>query len=865
MRYRFGPYILDRVAGQLHRDGGEIELQPKSMALLCCFVQHPERLFSRTELLDEVWPDVVVSDHSLSQALFKLRQALEIPGSDHRWVQTVHGRGYRFVGEVAVDGDPSAESLVATPRHPFIGRSAELAQIDALWDQGHSGVALVGPGGQGKTRLALHHATTAARWPLAAFVDLVSADTPTAARAAVAHALGVPLGDDDPTAQLGRALAARGPALVVLDNLESVRDGVGPLLAAWQAAAPEVRWMLTSRERVRLAGIEVFVVPGLTSDDALELFVARAAARAVALDARWHEDIRRIGAHLEGQPLGIELAACRVGLLDPAAMHARLVASHHTLGTLPDGAPRHRSMHATLQWSWDHLDADAQRLLAALALFRSAFTVAQADAVFGSDTLDILDTLSDHFLVAPMRDAPGRIRLLEPVREFACTRTPDPEAVGRFVVAMDAVAQHPRPAWVDLPNLRGALSLAQDADQKVRLGLAVARMLTGQAQPVEAQQVLAYLPTDVAVALRDRVLQQRSSTSGLLGGDPELIPALRIAADAALDRNDDASASGLLSHLSHQATLDQRGEMSITAGEHAMDAATRAGDLEALVAAAYRTATGTLYVGEVERGRQAVARGLAAMRDHQDPCRRAAMLDIAATFDAHDGRGAHAVELQLQAIDILDEAGEVADRLHLLLNAASGMQETGRFQEALELQNDGYVWMREYGLQGPLAQLLSSRAVTHMHLGDLDRAEADLAEAGPLVSHANLRVLMAVNLAAVACLRGRDEEACAMADQAIANAPGHPIIEAAALLWRTLSDLGRGDRTAATAAVARAAELRQAGLPVMLLQSLDVVAAAVEGRPLWVHPDEHPLAHLAARAARRLRRSSKASEVATGG
>ncbi len=851
MRYRFGPFRLDDVAGRLQRGDTEIELQPKAMALLCCFVRHPERLFGRSELLGEVWPEVVVSDHSLSQALFKLRHALHVPGAEHRWVQTVHGRGYRFVATVVVEGEPE----VAPPatRHAFIGRRSELAQLDALWDDGHAGLALVGPGGQGKTRLARHYASHVSRWPTAVFVDLVGARQRSDVLAALAQALGVVLGDDDPVDQLGRALAARGSALVVLDNLDSVRDGVAPFLAVWRVASPDVRWLITSRERVRLPDVHVFVVPGMTSDDALSLFVSRALARSVDLDAGWHDDIRQIAAHLEGHPLGIELAASRVDLLDPAAMHARLVAHRDALGTLADGAPRHRSMHATLCWSWDHLDAGAQRLLASLSLFPGSFTTAQAEAVHGGDVLELLDVLSDHFLVQSVRGDLGRLRLPEPVREFAAAHQVDPVAATRFVDAMDTIARAPRPPWADLPNLRAALALAGTPATKVRIGLAVARMLASQARPVEALRVLDALPQSVPVALQDLLLEQRSISAGLLGGDSSLIPLLRAAATAATARSDHAGAAMLLACLSNQASLDQEGELAIHAGEQAIDAAARAGDLEGILWGAYRAATATLYVGDMARGRRAVAKGLASMRDHHDPCRRAALLDIAATYDAHDGRGDRSVDTHLRAARIVEEAGEVGAHLSILQNAATAMQETGRFVEALTLQDAGYQAMRDHGLGSRLAQLLICRALTHMHLGDLERAGADLIEAAPLAADASSRVLLLLNRSAVACLRGEHLDARRLADQAIDAAPGHAVIEGAALIWRTVAELAQDEAVVARASLARARELRAAGLPLMLVQALDVVEAVVEGLPRKVGPGAHPLAHLVERAARRVR------------
>jgi len=846
MSYRFGPFQLDPVAGRLLRDEQEIELQPKAMALLGTFVQHPERLFSRAELLDEVWPDVVVSDHSLSQALFKLRHALEVSGDEVRWVQTVHGRGYRFVGEVTVDA-PAATS--SRPHDGFVGRADELARLDTVWDGEAMGIALVGPGGQGKTRLAVQHASLQTRWPEVQFVDLVSATSRADAVGAVAQALGVALHPAEPVAQLGRALKARGPMLVVLDNLESVREGMEPLIAQWVTAAPEARWLLTSRERTSLPGFVEFALEGMSSADALGLFLARAEDRSVRLEARWHSAIRAIGEHLDGQPLGIELAVSRVSLLDPDALLERLVAQRTPLGTLRGAAPRHQSMHATVQWSWDLLGGSAQRLLLALSLFRGPFTVRMADAVVGADALDTLGVLTDSFLVRPVADLAGRLRLPEPIRDFLADTEVPTEIVGRFVDAMDALAGEALPPWIDLPNLRAALDHPAAPAAHVRIAVKVSRMLTGLARPQEAQAVLEGLPTEaVDERLQDDVLRMRAEAVSVGGVDPSLIDALDSASRRALARGDDLSAGRLLANLSFHAHLCKQAPLALDAAERAMAASERAGDLEWVAMGAYRVATALLYQGEAQRARRLLERGVASLRDHHSPRRQGMLLDLLATLSVHEGRAAEALELQQRSVTLLEASGEVSNLITTSLNRAATLQEVGRFEEALALQLEHYHLVRRQGLEGRLGQLLVSRSVTFMHLDRLDEAWADLVEAASSPGRSTLELLVGVNRSAVACLRGEHAEAIEHAERTLADSGEQRVVQAATRVWLALSLLGLGDVGAARRALEAS---DRTGLPGMVTQALEVADAAVDGRPIWVHPDQHPLAHLTARGARR--------------
>lgn len=331
----------------------------------------------------------------------------------------------------------------------LIGREAEIAVVGALLGGPARLVTLTGAGGCGKTRLAL--ATAEALLPtfpggvwwigLAALADegLVAA---TAAQ--VVGALPAP-GQTAREALIG-ALRERA-ALLVLDNTEHLRAACAELALAILRDCPAVRVLATSRAALRALGEQTWRVPSLpvpappdegvvalaalAENDAARLFAARARlVRAdFALTAANGAAVAAICRRLEGLPLAIELAAARVGLLDPRQLAARL---GDALGLLTGGArgmpDRQRTLRATLDWSYDLLDPAEQALFARLAVFAGGWTLGAAEAVggdAGGDVLAGLAGLIEHSLVqveaADEAEEP-RYRLLEPARQYALAR-----------------------------------------------------------------------------------------------------------------------------------------------------------------------------------------------------------------------------------------------------------------------------------------------------------------------------------------------------------------------------------------------------------------------------------------------------------
>jgi non-specific serine/threonine protein kinase len=302
-------------------------------------------------------------------------------------------------------------------------------------------LTLTGPGGVGKTRLALDvagglvDAFAGGVW----FVDLAPVRDPTLVLAAVAAALEVPV-------PVGRELlvglaevVGATQLLLVLDNCEHVlaaMPAVGDLLAA----CPGLKVLATSREPLGLLWEHVFPVPPLALPDprrqptadvvglapAVALFVqrARAVAPGFALGDANAASVAAICARLDGLPLAIELAAARVRLLPPAALLERLQSSLDTLRASERDRPgRHQTLRATLDWSYELLTVDEQRLLTRLAVFVGGCTLGAAEALGGD--LDRLGSLVDKGLVQREEDDGGpevRFRLLETVRQYALER-----------------------------------------------------------------------------------------------------------------------------------------------------------------------------------------------------------------------------------------------------------------------------------------------------------------------------------------------------------------------------------------------------------------------------------------------------------
>jgi predicted ATPase len=371
------------------------------------------------------------------------------------------------------------QTNLPVPATPFLGRERELGEVgEALARSDVRLLTLTGAGGSGKTRLALQAAAEAADdYPQGVWwVPLAPVREPDEVVATAARALGT-------GGSLEDAVGDRR-LLLLLDNFEHVIEAA-PELTALLAKCPNLDVTVTSRERLQLDGEHVYPVPVLDRSEARELFAAR--ARAVRPDFEPNGSLDELCASLDDLPLALELAAARTTVLSTEQLLSRLGARLDLLKGGRDAEVRQQTLRATIEWSYDLLDPDEQRLFARLAVFRGGCTLEAAEGICDAD-IDQLQSLVDKSLVR-IRDE-DRFWMLETIHEFAaerlCESGEEDELRRRhagFFLALaesanlsaEAINLGPRPELVlpEQDNLRAALDWAAEAGE-IELGLRLA-------------------------------------------------------------------------------------------------------------------------------------------------------------------------------------------------------------------------------------------------------------------------------------------------------------------------------------------------------------------------------------------------------
>lgn len=450
---RFGEHELNLKTRQLLRSGQEITLGARAFDLLVALAQRSGRVVSKRELMSLVWPTTVVEEANLRVGMSAIRKEL-----GPELITTIPGRGYQFTARIEADltisARPADAQGVATPTptpaatfaHSLIGR-------DALLDQVRTGLetarllTLTGHSGSGKTSLARAvlmtepHCTPTAMAAVH-WVDLAALSDGELLAASIAQASDVTLGNGAGLKDLVAALRA-SQALLILDNAEHLVDAVAAIAYQLLEGCPQLRLLVTSQIRLKLAGEIVLLVPPLDAAcvgtefgiaqhwpaQALFLRHCQQAGRPLAIDQRTLDLVGDICLRLDGVPLAIEFAAAAVPLLGLQGVASSLEQRRLVLSAGRRDAPkRHKTLRAALEWSVSLLGPFEQLVFRRLGVFAGGCSMALLDPVVnveGEDPWRLMEAISeliDRSLVVPEDGLSPRYRLLESSRAFAIER-----------------------------------------------------------------------------------------------------------------------------------------------------------------------------------------------------------------------------------------------------------------------------------------------------------------------------------------------------------------------------------------------------------------------------------------------------------
>jgi predicted ATPase/DNA-binding winged helix-turn-helix (wHTH) protein/Tfp pilus assembly protein PilF len=444
---------------------GVVPLTTRETELLTYLAERAGEPVSREDLLVDVWNYRASNPtRAVDLAVKRLRSKIEPDPSDPVHILSVHGLGYRFVpveAALQVQAPGAVASASATPGAPgrltsnltaertsFVGRQHELSRLHELVRTGARLVTVTGPAGTGKTRLARRFGaelTAQGAGELAGgagelaggqwFVDLAEVRGLEGLVQTVVSTLSLLAEVGAGPEPVGRSLAERtassGRMLLIVDNFEQLVEHATDTVGRWLDLAPEVVFLVTSRERLHVRGERILELSPLPLEDALELLVDRASAvrRGLELGQEDRAVLSEIAMQLDGIPLALELAASRLGTLSPAQLQKRLASRFRLLGDPRSDRPRrHATLEAALDWSWELMTAHERQALAALSVFEGGFSLEAAEEVLDDPDdpdrpwpADLVQSLRDKSLLTVDDLAGGdlRYRLLESIREYA--------------------------------------------------------------------------------------------------------------------------------------------------------------------------------------------------------------------------------------------------------------------------------------------------------------------------------------------------------------------------------------------------------------------------------------------------------------
>jgi predicted ATPase len=555
VRADFGPLSIDVQRRQLMVDGTPVEIGGRSFDIAALLVEAAGAIVTKDEIMRRVWRGTIVEENSIQVAVSALRKAL---GAHGGVVKTVSGRGYRLIASLT----PKIRTNLPAATSELIGRQAVLEELARLLS-GNRIVTLTGAGGMGKTCLGVETARRQfPHFPDGVWIaELSSLRDPGAVPHAIASALQLEIPDS--LAQPSRIASLMGARklLLVIDNCEHVVDAVAGLVFTLVRANPNLHVIATSREPLRTEGEVLYRVPplavppeGMTDPAALlgygavQLFIARARAieSDLPLDAASLSAIVSICRRLDGIPLAIEIAAARSMTLGVVDLSKNLDDLFRLLTSgFRTALPRHRTLSATLDWSYSLLN-EAERIgLCRISVPVGRFTLKMAAALMsdgGEPTSKMVETLSGLIAKSLLVPEPSRgemrYRLLETTRSYALAKlkeSGDFDCVARnhaqYCKSALECAEldwqgHARPDSLEslnaMDNLAGNVELAidwafsaqGDATLGLPLTLAAMPLWMHQSMVMEARRwVTRALDVFKAASIQDRQMEMRLLTA----------------------------------------------------------------------------------------------------------------------------------------------------------------------------------------------------------------------------------------------------------------------------------------------------------------------------------------------------------------
>jgi predicted ATPase/DNA-binding winged helix-turn-helix (wHTH) protein len=743
-------FELDPLTYELRRAGRLLKLERIPTELLLLLIEASGQLVTREQIIERIWSkDVFLdTDNSINAAVRKIRQVLKDDSEQPRFVQTITGRGYRFIAPIKRRDETSDQQRASTaaavspplpptpekrteicpPNLPvqrtgFVGREKEVSAVgELLRREDVRLITVTGPGGIGKTRLAVQVACALAEHFSAGahFVSLSSLSEPELMASVIVQTVGIrERGGQSPLGILKEHLRASSdaPMLLLLDNFEHLIEAVSTV-AELLTMSSNLKILVTSRAPLHVYGEHEFPVPPLALPDsrsmptletlsrypAISLFVQRAVAAKPDFELNQENAlaVAEICARLDGLPLAIELAAARIKVLSPASVQARLSSRLHLLtGGARDMPQRHQTLRAAMDWSYDLLSAAEQKLFRRLSVFVGGCNLEGAEAVCDTkadldlDLLEGMTSMVDKSLVQPSDYTRGESRfvMLETIREYALEKL---EASGEKIFTKRAHAAYclvlaeeeaterggsEETAWAERfalehDNFRAGLEWLTEtgnAEWGLRLGAALFRFWEMREFLTEGRSRLDKLLKIAGAETPTKSRTRALFAAGVLAGA----------------QGDYLSADTLI-------------------GE-SLDIARRLGDKQGAAVSLNAMAVNARDRGDLDRARSLFEESLMLWREVGHRKAIARSLSNLANIAKLQGDNIRARSLYAECLSIFRELGDRAGVAWSLNYEGDAARDQGDFKAARTLYEQGLVMFRElddrWGIAGTLADL----------------------------------------------------------------------------------------------------------------------------------------------------------------